>query len=128
MLVRKLPTIAITVVAICFSGGAFAVDGGRPRHTMSQTARWSRPTTTLKSPVRAMHWKQRAARTPAADRDPYADPVAPYRANRLSSPPGQPMVNIPSQTAVITRRVLDDKNATSVRNALRTTPGVTIGR
>jgi outer membrane receptor for monomeric catechols len=128
MLAKKLPTIALTVVAICLSDDAFAVDGGRPRHAASQTARWSRSATTLKSPLRATHWKQRAGRMLAADRDPYADAAAPYKANRLSSPPGQPIVNIPSQTTVLTRRVLDDKNATSVRDALRTTPGVTIGR
>jgi outer membrane receptor protein involved in Fe transport len=39
-----------------------------------------------------------------------------------------PIVNIPSQTTVLTRRVLDDKNATSIGDALRTTPGVTVGR
>jgi outer membrane receptor for monomeric catechols len=129
MLVRnRLPTIAIAVVAICLSEGALAVDGGRPRHTVSQTERGSRSTTTLKSAVRATPWKQRSARTLAAERGPYADPAAPYKANRLSSPPGQPIVNIPSQTTVLTRRVLDDKNATSVGDALRTTAGVTVGR
>ena len=52
----------------------------------------------------------------------------PIKANRLSSPPAQPIVNIPSQTTVLTRPVLDDKNATSIGDALRTTPGVTVGR
>jgi outer membrane receptor for monomeric catechols len=126
MLVRKLPTIAIAVVAVCFSGGAFAVDGGQTRH--AQTSHWSRSATTHKSPTRAMQWKLRTARRLAAGRDPYADPAAPYKANRLSSPPGQPIVNIPSQTTVLTRRVLDDKNVTSIGGALRSTPGVTVGR
>jgi outer membrane receptor for monomeric catechols len=121
MLVGKLPTIAITVVAICFCDGAFAANGSRPHHTVSQTAGWSRSATTLKS-VHAAHWKQRVAR------DPYADPAAPYRADRLASQPGQRIINIPGQTTVLTRQVLDDKNATSGRDALRTTPGVTIGR
>ena len=122
MLAGKLSTIAITVVAICLCDGAFAVDGGRPRHTVSQAAHWSRSVTTLKSTAHSGRWRQRAAR------DPYADPAAPYKANRLASQPGQRVINVPGQTTVLTRQVLDDKNATSVRDALRTTPGVTIGR
>ena len=64
----------------------------------------------------------------AADRHSLVDPAAPYKANRLASQPGQRVINVPGQTTVLTRQVLDDKNATSVRDALRTTPGVTIGR
>jgi outer membrane receptor for monomeric catechols len=129
MLVRKLlPAIAIAVVAVCLSEAALAVDGGRSRHTLTQTSRWWRSATPLKSTMRATSWKPRSARTLAAGRDPYADPAAPYKANRLSSPPALPIVNIPSQTTVLTRRVLDDKNATSIGDALRTTPGVTVGR
>ena len=130
MLVRKLlPAIAIAVVAVCLpEAAALAVDGGRSRHTITQTSRWWRSATPLKSTMRATSWKPRSARTLAAGRDPYADPAAPYKANRLSSPPALPIVNIPSQTTVLTRRVLDDKNATSIGDALRTTPGVTVGR
>jgi outer membrane receptor for monomeric catechols len=129
MLVRKLlPAIAIAVVAVCLSEAALAVDGGRSRHTITQTSRWWRSATPLKSTMRTTSRKPRSARTLAAGRDPYADPAAPYKANRLSSPPALPIVNIPSQTTVLTRRVLDDKNATSIGDALRTTPGVTVGR
>jgi len=122
MLGGKLLAIGITVVAICFCDGAFAADGAQPRHSASQKARWSRSATTLKSPVHSARWKQRVAR------DPYADPAAPYRADRLASQPGRRIINIPGQTTVLTRQVLDDKNATSGRDALRTPPGVTIGR
>jgi outer membrane receptor for monomeric catechols len=94
----------ITVVAICLCNGASAVAGERPRHP---------PT----------------SRTVAADRDPYADPAAPYKADRLSLPPrGEPILDIPGQTTVLTRQVLDDMNATSLRDALRSTAGVTVGR
>ena len=93
----------IVVVAVCFCDGAFAAASSEPR--------------------------QNAARTPAADRDFYADPAAPYKANRLSSPrASQPIANIPGQTTVLTRQVLDDMNATSLRDALRSTAGVTVGR
>jgi outer membrane receptor for monomeric catechols len=65
----------------------------------------------------------------AADRHSVVDPAAPYKANRLSSPrASQPILNIPGQTTVLTRQVLDDMNATSVRDALRSTAGVTVGR
>lgn len=65
----------------------------------------------------------------AADRHPSVDPAAPYKANRLSSSrASQPILNIPGQTTVLTRQLLDDMNATSVRDALRSTAGVTIGR
>jgi outer membrane receptor for monomeric catechols len=65
----------------------------------------------------------------AADRHSLVDPAAHYKANRLSSPrSSQPILNIPGQTTVLTRQVLDDMNATSVRDALRSTAGVTVGR
>jgi outer membrane receptor for monomeric catechols len=59
---------------------------------------------------------------------PYADPRAPYKANRLSSSYAEPIVNLPGQTTVLTREVLDDMRATSLRDALRSTAGVTVGR
>jgi outer membrane receptor for monomeric catechols len=65
----------------------------------------------------------------ATDRHCLVDPAAPYQANRLSSPrANQPVLDIPGQTTVLTRQVLDDMNATSVRDALRSTEGVTVGR
>ena len=71
--------------------------------------------------------KQNAVRTLAPYRDPYADPAAPYKANRLSGS-SEPILNIPGQTTVLTRQVLDDMNATSLRDAMRSTAGVTVGR
>ena len=38
----------------------------------------------------AASWKQKAARSSATDRDPYADPAAPYKPNRSSISPGKP--------------------------------------
>ncbi|MFT4115202.1 Plug domain-containing protein [Bradyrhizobium sp.] len=57
-----------------------------------------------------------------------ADPAAPYKADRLSSSRGETILNEPGQTTVLTRQVLDDMNATSLRDAMRSTAGVTIGR
>jgi len=60
---------------------------------------------------------------------PASDTAAPYKANRLSSPrAAEPVLNIPGQTTVLTREILDDMKATSVRDALRSTAGVTVGR
>jgi outer membrane receptor for monomeric catechols len=59
---------------------------------------------------------------------PAIDPAAPYKANRLSSSRGQTILDTPGQTTVLTRQVLDDMNATSLREAMRATAGVTIGR
>ena len=55
-------------------------------------------------------------------------PASPYKADRLSSSRGETILNTPGQTTVLTRQVLDDKNATSLRDALSTTAGVTVGR
>ena len=60
---------------------------------------------------------------------PPSDAASSYKANRLSSPhASEPIANIPGQTTVLTREVLDDMKATSVRDALRSTAGVTVGR
>ena len=60
--------------------------------------------------------------------DPYADPAAPYKADRLSSNRfTQPILDTPKTITVVTREVIDDKNATSFRDILRTTAGVTLG-
>ena len=100
-----LQTIAIG--AVCFSVGGLAVASERSHH--------------------ASHRKQATNRAPGADRDPYADPAAPYKANRLSFS-REPILNEPGQSTVLTRKVLDDMNATSLKDALRSTAGVTIGR
>jgi outer membrane receptor for monomeric catechols len=110
----------IAVVAVCFCDGALAA-AGQPRHAPASV--------TLTAPRRTPDLKRHAARTRKADRDSYVDPAAPYKANRLSSPrAAEPILNIPGQTTVLTREVLDDMKATSVRDALRSTAGVTVGR
>ena len=118
----------IAVAAVCCCGSAVAVAAGEPRHTPAsvQGAAGHSRSDTLKATRRA---KQNAVRTQAADRGPLVDPAAPYKANRLSSPrAAEPILNIPGQTTVLTREVLDDMKATSVRDALRSTAGVTVGR
>jgi hypothetical protein len=122
---RMLRTIAI--VTLCCADGTFAVAAGQPRYapaSVQGAAASSRSTHRLKPP-RAPGFRQNAVRAP--DRDPFADPAAPYKANRLSLS-REPILNIPGQTTVLTRQVLDDMNATTLRDALRSTAGVTVGR
>ena len=64
----------------------------------------------------------------AADADPYADPAAPYKANRLASPKfTEPLLNTPKSVTVLTKEIIEDKNATTLKELARTTAGVTLG-
>lgn len=64
----------------------------------------------------------------AASANPYADPVAPYKVDRLSSNKfTQPVLNTPRTVTVLTKEVLDDKNAFTLKEVGRSTAGVTLG-
>jgi outer membrane receptor for monomeric catechols len=64
-----------------------------------------------------------------ARRAPVSDHASPAKAHRLSSPrAAESLLNTPGHTTVLTREVLDDMKATTVRDALRSTAGVTVGR
>ena len=77
--------------------------------------------------------RARATPTPAAaaaapDQNPYADPAAPYKANLLASPKfTMPIVDTPKSVTVLTKELLEDKGATSLKEVARTTAGVTLG-
>ena len=119
----------IAIAAVCFCDGAFAVAAGQPRHAPASVQGSASSSQSMDMPRATRRAKQNAVRTQAADRDPYVDQAAPYKANRLSSPRAtEPISNIPGQTTVLTREVLDDMKATSLKDALRSTAGVTVGR
>ena len=62
------------------------------------------------------------------DHNPYADPSAPYKADRLSSSKfPEPIVNTPKSITVLTKELLEDKGATSLKEVARTTAGITLG-
>ncbi|HTQ99878.1 MAG TPA: TonB-dependent receptor plug domain-containing protein, partial [Candidatus Acidoferrum sp.] len=64
----------------------------------------------------------------APDANPYADPEAPYKADRLSSNKfTESVLNTPRSVTVMTKEVLDDENSTTLREIGRTTAGVTLG-
>jgi catecholate siderophore receptor len=76
----------------------------------------------------AQHATAPDANAPAADRNPYADPAAPYKSDRLASPKfTEPLLNTPKTVTVLTKELLEDKNATSLKEVARTTAGVTLG-
>jgi catecholate siderophore receptor len=65
---------------------------------------------------------------PAPGANPYADPDAPYKADRLSSSKfPEPVLNTPRTTTILTKEALEDKNATTLREIARSTAGVTLG-
>ena len=119
----------IVVAAVCFCFGAFAAAAEQPRHAPASVQASASSAQSMDTPKATRRAKEHAARVPAAGRDSYVDPAAPYKATRLSSPrASEPILNIPGQATVLTREVLDDMKATSVKDALRSTAGVTVGR
>jgi outer membrane receptor for monomeric catechols len=99
--------LRIAVIAACIFNATVVVAGDRMRHGKPRAP-------ALKHALTA---------------DRYADPASPYKADRLAwSRPRQPILDTPGQSTVLTRQVLDDMNATTLREAMRSTAGVTIGR
>ncbi len=97
------------------------------RAAMRRRARQARP---VQAPPAATPGPSAAlpafARLP--DGNPYADPAAPYKADRLASSKfTEPLLNTPRTVTVLTKEVLEDKNATTLRDIARTTAGVTLG-
>ncbi|MBR0713300.1 TonB-dependent siderophore receptor [Bradyrhizobium liaoningense] len=64
-----------------------------------------------------------------ADRNPYADPVAPYKVDRVqaSGKFPEPLLNTPKTITVLSKEVLADKNITTLKEIGRSTAGVTLG-
>ncbi|MFL6839820.1 MAG: TonB-dependent receptor [Bradyrhizobium sp.] len=64
-----------------------------------------------------------------ADRNPYADAAAPYKIDRLqaSGKFPEPLLNTPKTVTVLSKEVLEDKNATTLKQAVLSTAGVTLG-
>jgi catecholate siderophore receptor len=80
--------------------------------------------------------QQQAAPKPAAapaanlpaDRNPYSDPAADYKGDRLASPKfTEPLANTAKSVTVLTKEILEDQNATALKDIGRSTAGVTLG-
>ena len=65
----------------------------------------------------------------SADRDPYADAAAPYKVDHVQSSGKfpEPLLNTPKTITVLSKEVLADENATTLKQALLNTAGVTLG-
>lgn len=60
--------------------------------------------------------------------NPYADPAAPFKVDRSASAKlTEPLVDTPRTVTAVPKEVLEEKHATSIRELVRTTPGITLG-
>ena len=143
---RKVSAVA-GLIAVASCSGAEAQQSSLPPVTVDAPIARPRPAAAKPAAdqVRARNALRRAARRaqPAqvaavpfpnagglrADRDPYANPNAPYMATAVqaSNKFPQPIVNTPKSITVLTKEVLEDQKATTLRQALLNTAGVTLG-
>jgi catecholate siderophore receptor len=143
---RKVSAVAGLIAVASFSG-AEAQQSNLPPVTVDAPVTRPRPAAAKPSPdqLRARTALRRAARRtrPAqsaavpfpnagglrADRDPYADAAAPYKVDHLqaSSKFPEPILNTPKSITVLSKEVLEDKNATTLKQAILSTAGVTLG-
>lgn len=143
---RKVSAVAGLIAVASFTS-AEAQQSSLPPVTVDAPVARPRPAASKPSPdqIRARTALRRAARRAqpaqvaavpfpnagglAPDRDPYADPAAPYKGDRLQASGKFPerLANTPRTVTVLTKEVLEDKNATTLKEAARTTAGVTLG-
>jgi catecholate siderophore receptor len=135
------------LIAVASFSGAEAQQSSLPPVTVDAPVARPRPSASRPSPdqIRARTALRRAARgaQPAqaaavpspnagglrADRNPYADAAAPYKVDHLqaSGKFPEPILNTPKTVTVLSKEVLEDKNATTLKQAILSTAGVTLG-
>src|SRR6266700_6701125 len=135
------------LIAVASFSGAEAQQATLPPVTVDAPVARPRPAASKPSPdqLRARSALRRAARRaqPAqvaavpfpnagglrADRNPYADAAAPYKVDRVqaSGKFPEPLLNTPKTVTVLSKEVLEDKNATTLKSAVLSTAGVTLG-
>ena len=99
-----------------------SADQLRARTALRRQARRAQPT-----PVAAVPYPDAGGLR--ADRDPYANPAAPYMATRVqaSGKFPEPIANTPRSITVLTKDVLEDQKSTTLKSAVLNTAGVTLG-
>jgi catecholate siderophore receptor len=130
------------LVAVASFSGAEAQQADLPPVSVDAPVARPKPAASAPTPdqVRARNALRRAARrlqqeakpaapALAADRDRYADPAAPYKGDRLqaSGKFPEPLLNTPKTVTVLTKDIIEDKNATTLKQAILGTAGVTLG-
>jgi catecholate siderophore receptor len=143
---RKVSAVAGLMAVASFSG-AEAQQLPLPPVTVDAPVARARPAASKPTPdqIRARNALRRAARRSqtaqvapvpfpnagqlSADRNPYADAAAPYKVDHLqaSGKFPEPLLNTPKTVTVISKDVLTDENATSLKQAVLNTAGVTLG-
>jgi hypothetical protein len=117
------------VMVAAFSSGVLATAGEQRRQAPASLQRLNAAPPRPREAIRpAGHLKQNAARSSVGSRDRHAGPAASDQPDRLSWSRDRAILDVPGQTTVLTRQVLDDMNATTLKDALRSTAGVTVGR
>jgi catecholate siderophore receptor len=141
---RTVSAVASLVAVASVSSGAQAQQSNLPPVMVDAPVERPRPAASkptaeqvrARNALRRAAQRQQAATAPvvnagglAADRDPYANPAAPYMATRVqaSGKFPEPILNTPKSITVLTREVLEDKNATTLKQAILSTAGVTLG-
>ncbi|MGA2057679.1 MAG: TonB-dependent receptor [Bradyrhizobium sp.] len=140
---RKVSAVAGLVAVASFSG-AEAQQTNLPPVTVDAPVARPKPAAagptadqvSARNALRRAAKRQQAKPTPpvaapdlAPDRDRYADPAAPYKGDRLqaSGKFPEPLLNTPKTVTVLTRDIIEDKNATTLKQAILSTAGVTLG-
>ncbi|MBW7967975.1 TonB-dependent receptor [Bradyrhizobium sp. BR 10289] len=141
---KKVSAVASLIAVASVSSGAEAQQSNLPQVTVDAPVARPRPTASKPTPdqVRARNALRRAAQrqqaaqqaAPAApsgpaDANPYADPAAPYKVDHVQAGGKFPekLVDTPKSITVLSKEVLEDKNATSLKQAILSTAGVTLG-
>ena len=143
---KKVSAVAGLIAVASFSG-AEAQQSNLPPVTVDAPVARPRPAASKPSAdqLRARSALRRAARRSqpaevaavpfpnagglAADRNPYADAAAPYKVDRVqaSGKFPEPLLNTPKTITVLSKEVLADQNATTLKQAVLSTAGVTLG-
>jgi len=140
---KTVSAVASLIAVASVSSGAQAQQSNLPPVTVDAPHERPRPTASkptaeqvrARNALRRAAQRQQATQAPAvnaglaADRDPYANPAAPYMATRVqaSGKFPEPILNTPKSITVLTKDVLADKNATTLKQAILSTAGVTLG-
>jgi catecholate siderophore receptor len=145
---RKVTAVAGLMAVATFSGAeAQQSNSNLPPVTVDAPVNRPRPVASKPTPdqIRARNALRRAARRSqqaaaapvpypnagalSPDRNPYADAAAPYKVDHLqaSGKFPEPLLNTPKTVTVIDKEVLADENATSLKQAVLNTAGVTLG-
>ncbi|MDI1262552.1 MAG: TonB-dependent receptor [bacterium] len=143
----KKVTAVAGLIAVASFTGAEAQQSSLPPVTVDAPVARQRPVASKPTAdqIRARTALRRAARSAqtaqvaavpfpnagglSADRNPYANPNAPYMATRVqaSGKFPEPILNTPKSVTVLTKDVLADQNSTTLKTAILNTAGVTLG-